>query len=208
MIIKDKDVIVFAGDSTTDSEKIITNDGLGKGYVKLLHSMLNAFHPELHLTFINAGINGNKSHDLLVRWEKDVVSFQPDIIFCLIGINDVWRHFDLLDFANPPVSSEEYEKNLEAMVEKGKTAREFIFMTPYFMERNHTDEMRIMMEEFADIMKKVAARHACKIIDLQKEFDDYMKYRSGQSISLDRVHPCEYGSMLIARSVWRELTEM
>lgn len=205
MQLKEKDIIVFAGDSTTDAGKNETGDRLGMGYVKLLHGMLNAFRPELRPTLVNAGISGNNSQELLARWEKDVAAYRPDIVFCMIGINDVWRHFDLLDPEKPLISCEEYEKNLEEIAKKGQAAREFVFMTPYYMERNRGDEMRLLAEQYASAMKRVAARHAYRIVDLQQEFDEYMRYRSGQSVSWDRVHPNEYGAMLIARAVWRVL---
>ena len=45
MKIKDGDIIVFAGDSTTDADKNATGDGLGNGYVKLVRDALFAFRP-------------------------------------------------------------------------------------------------------------------------------------------------------------------
>ena len=78
-------------------------------------------------------------------------------------------------------------------------------MTPFYMEGNRSDEMRIMTEQYAAVMKGVAKRRGARVIDLQREFDVYMQSRPGQSITWDRVHPGEIGSLLIARAVWREL---
>ena len=77
-------------------------------------------------------------------------------------------------------------------------------MTPYYMERNRTDEMRVLTEKYAARMKEAAKDRGIKVIDLQKVFDEYMQGRPGQSVSWDRVHPGSVGSMLIAREVLRE----
>ena len=83
MNLRDKDTIVFAGDSVTDAEKLTTEDGLGRGYVKLVRDALIAFRPAEEYRVINAGVNGNTSRELLARWEKDVSEKKPDILFCM-----------------------------------------------------------------------------------------------------------------------------
>lgn len=128
MELKNKDIIVFAGDSTTDANK--GEDGIGNGYVRLVRNALIAFRPNEEFTVINAGISGNKSADLLERWDRDVTAYDPDIVFCMIGINDVWRHFDYLDPSDRFVSAKVYEKNLEAICEKAKTT-EIFFLFVY-----------------------------------------------------------------------------
>ena len=208
MKLKDGDVIVFAGDSTTDADKVTTPDGLGNGYVRLVRDALVAFRPAEQFHVVNAGIGGNTSAQLLERWDRDVMDEKPDIIFCMIGINDVWRHFDYLDLPNKWLSEEDYERNLSVICEKAKSARVFRLITPFYMERNRTDEMRVMTERYAARLHAVAQKSGVEVIDLQNEFDEYMKSRSGQSISWDRVHPGAIGSMLIARRILREFAEV
>lgn len=203
MELKNRDRIAFAGDSTTDADKFATPDGLGNGYVRLVRNALVAYRPEKMYTVINAGVSGNLSGDLLVRWDKDVVGAKPDVIFCMIGINDVWRHFDYVDAFDKLVTVEEYRQNLEQMCEKSKDVSRFVFMLPYYMESNRTDEMRKMTEEYAAVMREVARKYGREVLDTQAEFDAFMKYRPGQSISWDRVHPNQTGAMLLARAVLR-----
>lgn len=195
---------MFAGDSTTDADKLTTPDLLGHGYVRLVRDALAAFRPE-KFRVVNAGISGNTSAQLLERWERDVAAEKPDVLFCMIGINDVWRHFDSLDPALHLIPKEEYARNVDALCKRAKGVREVRFMTPYYMERSREDEMRKMTEEYAAVMREAAADNGIKVIDLQAEFDAYLKYRSGQTIGWDRVHPGPIGSMIIARAVMREL---
>ena len=203
MELKNKDVIVFAGDSTTDACK--GADGLGNGYVRIVRNALVAFRPCQEFTIVNAGISGNKSADLLERWDRDVTAHKPDIVFCMIGINDVWRHFDYFDPSDKFVSAETYEQNLEKICEKAKEVERFMFMLPFYMESNRADEMRTMTDQFAAVMKNVAKKYGRPVLDTQSAFDEYMKSRSGQSISWDRVHPNEFGSMLLARAILKEI---
>ena len=204
MKLHDGDVIVFAGDSTTDADKRNTSDGLGNGYVRLIRNALFAFHPENNFRVVNAGVGGNTSAHLLARWDRDVISCKPDVLFCMIGINDVWRHFDYLDPLDKRISEEEYAENIGKICDLAEGAREFCLMTPYYMERNRTDEMRVLTEKYAARMKEAAKKRGINVIDLQKVIDEYMQGRPGQSISWDRVHPGSVGSMLIAREVLRE----
>ena len=222
--MQDNTVIVFAGDSVTDADKANTYDRAGNGYVRLVRNYLRAFRPQEWYKVVNAGISGNTTRDLLARWDKDVAGENPDVIFCLIGINDVWRHFDGLELPVNAVGEEEFGRNMRAICEKMKGKRAFV-LSPYYLERNRTDEMRAMTERYAAIARKTAeeygfvyidvqadfiARKTAEeygfvYIDVQADFDEYMKSRPGQSISWDRVHPGEVGSMILARAVLRAL---
>lgn len=66
MIFQDLERIVFAGDSVTDmrSEKTVGEglfDNVGRGYVRVLESMLAACYPEVRLRITNAGISGTQT---------------------------------------------------------------------------------------------------------------------------------------------------
>lgn len=205
MKLKDGDIIVFAGDSTTDADRCATADGLGNGYVKLVSDALYAFLPTENYRVVNAGVSGNTSLQLLERWERDVMSLTPDVVFCMIGINDVWRHFDRCEPLQKRISVQEYVENLSLICEKTKDVRVFCIIPPYFMERNRTDEMRVMTEEYAAAAREVAKKFGADVLDVQPAFDEYMLGRSGQTISWDRVHPGWIGSQLIMREIFRYL---
>ena len=205
MKLKDGDIIVFAGDSTTDADRCATADGLGNGYVKLVSDALYAFLPTENYRVVNAGVSGNTSLQLLERWERDVMSLTPDVVFCMIGINDVWRHFDRCEPLQKRISVQEYVENLSLICEKTKGVRVFCIIPPYFMERNRTDEMRVMTEEYAAAAREVAKKFGADVLDVQPAFDEYMLGRSGQSILWDRVHPGWIGSQLIMREIFRYL---
>lgn len=210
MIFEKYDRIVFAGDSITDMESSTPVGewshfgGLGKGFVKIIDSLLGAVYPELNLRITNSGISGNTSRDLFVRYKRDVIDLNPDWVNILIGVNDVWRQFDSPCFKNDWVMPEEYEKNVEQMVISLKDNVKGIFiMSPYYMEPFKDDPMRKRMQEYSQICKNISEKYGCRFIDIQNMFDDYFKVRHSTSVAWDRVHPNQVGAVLIAREFLR-----
>lgn len=205
MIFENGDRIVFAGDSVTDmgSEQPVGQglfDNLGHGYVRSIDSLLASVYPETCVWVTNSGISGNTSRQLLERWERDVLSLNPQWISICIGINDVWRQFDSPAIASDWVLPEEYEENVEKMLVSAKDKVKGIFlMTPYYMEPNARDSMRAQMDTYGAICKKLAEKHGAVLIDLQEMFNRYFAYRHSASIAWDRVHPNRIGAELIAR---------
>lgn len=205
MIFENMDRIVFAGDSVTDmgrqhplGEGLF--DNVGRSYVRILENMFAAFYPEVKLRITNAGIAGNTSRDLLARFDEDVVSLKPDWVSVCIGVNDVWRQFDSPAIADAAVMPDEYEKNIEQMIEKVKGKVKGIFiLSPYYMEPNREDMMRKRMDEYVDVCKKLAKKHGCIFIDFQKMYENYCKVRHSSYIAWDRVHPNQVGATLMAR---------
>ena len=206
MIFQNNDRIVFAGDSVTEMGR--TNpigeglsENVGRGYVRLVESFLSAYYPEILTRVTNAGISGNTSRDLLARFDRDVVSLNPDWVSVCIGINDVWRQFDCPAIPDGHVMPEEYRNNVEEMILKVKDKVKGIFiLSPYYIESNHDDFMRKRMNEYVEISKELAEKHGCRFVDFQKVFEDYCKIRHSAYLAWDRVHPNQVGSMLMAKA--------
>lgn len=205
MIFNHMDRIVFAGDSVTDMGS--TNpvgeglfDNVGKGYVRVLESMFAAYYPEVFLRVTNSGISGNTSRSLLERFDRDVVNLNPDWVSICIGINDVWRQFDSPAITNGHVYPEEYEKNVEEMILRVKDRVKGVFvLSPYIIESNTEDFMRMKMDEYVEICRKLSEKHGCIFVDFQKMYSEYCKTRHSSYIAWDRIHPNQVGATLMAR---------
>lgn len=206
MIFEDCDRIVFAGDSVTDMGSVNPVgeglfDNVGKSYVRIIENMLAAYYPKTRVRVTNSGISGNTSRDLLERYDRDVISLNPDWVSICIGINDVWRQFDSPAIPDGQVMPDEYEKNVEKMILDVKDKVKGIFiLTPYYMEPNRDDMMRARMDEYVAICKKLAEKHGCILVDFQKLYEDYCKIRHSSYITWDRVHPNQVGATLMARA--------
>ena len=85
--------IVFFGDSITDIWKL--DDSFpGKGYV-------------------NRGIGGQTTSQMLVRFRQDVIDLQPKAVVVLAGTNDIAGN-------SGPISNDDIEANLASMAELAK----------------------------------------------------------------------------------------
>lgn len=206
MIFENLDRIVFAGDSVTDmgSAQPVGEglfDNVGRSYVRVIENMLAVYYPEVFIRVTNSGISGNSSRDLLQRFDRDVVDLKPDWVSICIGINDVWRQFDCPAMPDCCVLPDEYEKNVEEMINKIKGKVKGIFiLSPYMMEPNNEDPMRARMNEYVQICKKLSEKHNCIFVDFQKMYEDYCKIRHSAYIAWDRIHPNQIGATLMARA--------
>ena len=211
MLIKPYSRLIFVGDSVTEmgrsggrgpgevSHGLL--DPLGKGYPNVVNCILNGWSPELHIHVINSGNGGNNIRHLLARWETDVMAFHPDWVSVCIGINDVWRQFDSPGQPEDAVPLDEYEAGLETLVERTlPSGCSMNFMTPYLIEDNAGDAMRRRMDEYGAAMKRVAARHSLICVDLQAAFCEALKHQYSSYWALDRIHPFNPGSALMARA--------
>ena len=166
----------------------------------MVDNLLAACYPEVNLRITNAGISGNTSRDLLARFDRDVVDLKPDWVSICIGINDVWRQFDIPAIPEAAVSPEEYERNVEEMILRVKDKVKGIFLlTPYYIEPNREDWMRRRMDEYGAVCKKLAEKHGCVLVDFQRMFEEYCHVQHSSRLAWDRVHPNEMGATLMAK---------
>lgn len=207
MLFENFDRIVFTGDSVTDAgcQKPVGEglfDTLGHGYVREIENLLVACYPQLNLRITNTGVSGNTSRNLLSRFDDAVINLNPDWVSICIGINDVWRQFDVPAIPESAVQPDEYRKNLEVMISRIKNelkVKGIFLCTPYYMEPNKTDLMRAKMDEYTAICKELAADHNLILVDFQAMYEKYLKHRHSAAIAWDRVHPNRMGAVMMAK---------
>jgi len=198
--------LVFIGDSITDVGRAQPGGeglfgALGTGYVAQVDALLGAFTPEAMIRVVNKGTSGNTVRELKARWDADVIDIKPNWLSILIGINDVWRQFDLPWQHEIHVGIEEYEETLDELVSRTKPQLDgLVLMSPYFIEPNKKDGMRAAMDRYGAVVKKVAAKHDAIYVDLQAGFDRVLETHYAATLAWDRVHPGQSGHMVIARS--------
>ncbi len=140
MLIQARQKLVMIGDSITDCERARpVGEGLfgaiGKGYVAQVDALLMTAHPQASIRVVNMGSSGNTVRDLAARWQSDVLDLRPDWLSIMIGINDVWRQFDLPRQSEIHVQLDEYQRVLDDLVGRTKpTVRGLVLMTPFYIE--------------------------------------------------------------------------
>ncbi len=199
--------LVVIGDSIADagrtkepvSEGLF--DPLGRGFVTQVEALLGATYPERRIRVANVGCSGHTVRDLKERWDRDVLAIQPDWLAVLIGINDVWRQFDLPRMKETHVGLREYERTLEELLRRTRPGLSgLVLMTPYFIEPNRRDPMRRRMEAYGAVVKQLAKRHDAVLVDLQAAFDRILRRQHPASLAWDRIHPNQTGHMVITRA--------
>ncbi len=197
--------LVMIGDSVTDCDRARPvgegdPDALGHGYVAETAALLMAVYPARSVRVINMGISGNTVRDLAARWDTDVLVLKPDWLSVMIGINDVWRHFDAVRQAEA-VPPEEFVRTYDGLlIRTHAQLKGLVLMTPYYIEPAPTDAMRQRMNEYGAIVKQLAMEHDAICVDTQAAFDRALVHHESAVFSADRVHPNRIGHMILARA--------
>ena len=209
--------IVFQGDSITDAawnRNLWDHNGMyGHGYAFLVASKLEFEDPRLNMTVHNRGISGDRSADVLARWQEQALDFKPDLISLLVGIND------LICEASPcgGIDAQNYKKNLIEIMEMTKAQApnaKVVMLEPFgFYEcthAEHVDTFRDNLPERRAIAKEVAEQYGCLFIPLQQDFYDAVAAypELGHKYWLwDGIHPTPAGHQLIARKWLKFVSE-
>jgi len=205
MIFEQCDKLVMIGDSITDCSRARpAGEGLfnpyGNGYVNMVKSFLDACHPELAIRVVNKGNSGHTVRDLKTRWQEDVLDLKPDWLSIMIGINDVWRQFDSPKITEQHVGLKEYERTLKELIEAARPGlKGLILCTPYFIEPNRKDLMRMRMDAYGKVVRKLAKAYGAVLVDTQAAFDRVLETMHPMALAWDRVHPDTSGHAMIAK---------
>lgn len=192
-MFKKDDIVIFFGDSITESNKTkdewaIVSDAIGNGFVNMInsHYYLNT---DLNLRIINKGTSGDRTFDLIERIDQDVLIYKPNHVFIMIGINDIWRMFDMPQIKDFKTNSLEYNKNIEELVTTLLSEDiNVILLTPFYLETNLTNPIRKMVDLYNNELRNISLKYNLTLIDLQKSFDKLLNNKSSFLLSRDLVH--------------------
>lgn len=189
--------LLFQGDSITDAGRNYDDiHDMGNGYPRYAAELLRAEYPDIEFDFVNLGISGNQTKDLVARLESDFIEVKPDIVSILIGINDVWHHADDKSWIPNEVFEQRYRTVLDGIKEKTDAA--IMIMEPFLIP---VEDKLFFREDLApkiEIIRKLAREYADVYLPtdglLQSAFigDDPLSYAQ------DGVHPTEKGAGYIA----------
>ena len=189
--------ILFQGDSITDAGRD-RNDchDLGNGYPKYASAMIADAYPDVDFEFIDLGISGNRSIDLLERMDRDIVAIDPDVVSILIGVNDVWhRHSHAKE-----MTDEQFEGYYREILEriKKETHAKILMMAPFLLCAPDKEIMRAEVESVAAIVRRLADEYADAYLPLDEKFAEALPTAPAPDFySGDGVHPNAEGAAFI-----------
>jgi lysophospholipase L1-like esterase len=198
---KANDVVLFQGDSITDGGRgrkdPDPNHILGQDYAYLIAARFGAAHPEMHVTFINRGISGNKVSDLQKRWQVDCLDLKPTVLSILVGINDLNHDVPAEDFRS------QYDALLEQTVKALPNVR-LVLCVPFAFSNGRMAErwatLGPELPQRQKIVAELAEKYRATLVELQPVFDEAVKKAPVEYWVWDGVHPTYAGHQLMADS--------
>lgn len=199
MLFQKGQTILFQGDSVTDCGRSREDlNDLGRGYAMMIASRLTAEYPELGLHFLNRGISGNRSRDLVQRWQQDCIDLQPDWVSILIGINDTWRRYD----RNDPTSAEAYGENIHKLFKQTVAAgARLIVIEPFNLPwPDDRKAWHVDLDPKVAALREAAYQYAACYIPMGGIMRAASQKQPYPVWAADGVHPTPAGHALIAKS--------
>jgi sialate O-acetylesterase len=203
--LKKDDRIVFLGDS-------ITAMGTRQdGYVTLTSQVIEKAYPDLGIEVIGAGIGGHKVPDCQGRLDRDVLQKNPTVVVIYIGINDVWHwtHPKVVARGKKGTTPEQFESGLKDMIQKiNDDGARVILCTPSVIgeKPDGSNPQDRMLDDYAEISRKVAGETGSQLLDLRKAFIGYLEEHNPKNaeqgiLTEDGVHMNEAGNLLLSALV-------
>jgi lysophospholipase L1-like esterase/RimJ/RimL family protein N-acetyltransferase len=185
--------VLFQGDSITDCGRNRHDlASLGDGYVYQLKQSL----PMVNV--INKGISGDRTAELLARWQDDVIAYQPDVLSLLCGVNDVWHYFNF----GKPIDEETFESNYRKLIHMTKEQSphtKMFLIEPFSFSIGAFDaSWRPMLNSFINIVAKLAKEENLPLIHMDEHMKSWEKTYGAAALCGDGVHPTELGHQLMA----------
>lgn len=200
---QNKQKIVFFGDSITQAG---VNPG---GYITRMAEMLQQKGLASKYELVGKGIGGNKVYDLYLRMEEDVLALSPDVVVIWVGVNDVWHKRSFGTGTDP----DKFEKFYQAIIKKLQAKNIKVYLcTPAAIgeKTDFSNELDGDLNQYANIIRKIAVNNNCGLIDLRKSFLSYnlannKDNKASGILTTDRVHLNEKGNTFVAEEMMKSL---
>ena len=195
---KDGDCIAFLGDSIT---QLGTDNP--KGWVNLVERAIRAETPEV--AFVHAGISGNKSSQMVVRYEGDVVHRKPTWMFFSCGVNDAPNGLTGRS-RNRGLPLAAYKANVETILDWAKedgTQVIVLSQTPVVEEPvDHVANRNL--EAYNAVLKEAALARGLIYLDPGAAIRAEIAKKADHGVltlTSDGTHPNATGNAIIAKTV-------
>ena len=185
----DKKTYIGFGDSLTYGYGVFK----GVGFMDRLEATLENWK------VINSGINGHTTREGLMRIDRDVLQYDPDVVTILFVSNDS----ALNDYQHRAIA--EFEINLnkiaELILENTKAKIIFITPPPLIEDDIFPFTTNKAVADYSEVIRKTADKFGCYLIDFntimleeaKDDLEDYLQY--------DGLHLSEKGYDLIYKQI-------
>jgi lysophospholipase L1-like esterase len=211
--LKNNQTVLFIGDSITGCDRQSPEHSpLGWGYVRMFSDIISVREPEKTIRIINKGVNQNTITHLLSRWCDDVLEFQPDVLFVLIGINDATRYLD----HSPSLhcSADKFRIAYERLVAETHLRLphcQIYLMQPFFISKgddiveSYRNRLISTLADYQRATEETVQEFGLTLVPLAEEFKRLLRTKTSDTFSEDKIHPNHAGHFAIAEAAYRSL---
>lgn len=198
-LVEGGQTLVCLGDSITQNPA---------GYCSLVAALVAAAYPERGIRVVNAGIGGNKIHDLLARADRDVLAHHPDWVTVNVGINDVWHGLNTNGVGGVPLSH--YRTGLGMLVEQILEAgARVVLLPPTVIGEDPASEGNRRLAGYRTAMREIAGSRGLLVAPTDIDFD--IALAAGKqadpdyTLTTDGVHMRPAGDAVMALALLKTL---
>jgi acyl-CoA thioesterase-1 len=205
-------LIVAFGDSNTQG--VMEHRLLAPGivYHRLVQERLEELYPTTTFSTINAGVSGDSARQAVSRVERDIIRYQPDLVFLSFGPNDAGQGV---------AGVGEFKEALGEIISRTRreTEADVILFTPAFMATRvsaaiHPEHQAFSasiiktqtdgtLGHYAEAIREVARAHETPLVDMYREWTRLRE--TGVDTDLWLInglnHPDRRGHRIIAQLV-------
>ena len=195
--------IVFFGDSITESGRnLLDPEDLGVGYVKIAAGKLRLLYPDTNFKFVNRGVGGERTAELLKRVKKDVVDENPDYVVLEVGINDVWCRFSRGEEVTPEAFRANYLSLVDTIL---ATGAKLCLIQPDALKMGDKQRFRPFLSRFNEAIREIAQEKDIALVPVDEIFMGVTQDIDPAQFATDGVHPTHRGCRYIADLLIKEL---
>lgn len=206
--IPENAIVLFQGDSVTDALRD-RNDptSLGTGYVNVVASLYGSIKAAKNPTFLNRGVAGDSTADLLARWQVDCIDIQPNVLTLMVGPNNIWKHPP-----DQPVSetlrlyNEQYRELMDWTIRDVPGVQIILMESFLYAVDEMTTEWREVLIQMIEIVRQIAVDYGTPILPLDGAFAQARIVQPPLYWTYDGIHPKAPGNGIIAQN-WLSTVE-
>ena len=217
ILVVESKTILFIGDSITDGNwgspqgypcsseqrnQWDKNHVLGHGFVEMTAGYFMGEFPDSNYNFINRGISGETLSQIASRWQKDVISYKPEVVSLLCGTNDVHYWLEKKPSGLSDFDFQNYAETLDSLISYTKKIlpdSKIVLCTPFVAEVGNVGKSsdfklrKEAVDSIASITRQVASSHEAEnvlIVDFNTLSDSLLhKNPKAEYWIWDGIHP-------------------
>lgn len=146
--------------------------------------------------FLNRGVRGQRTDQILKRFDREVASQHPDVVIVLAGVNDLYQGYP----------AEQVEENLSRIYQKARDHKIRLMVCTILPYDISTPEVQVRMDRVNSWIKKEAQKNKYLFCDTFKALED-PKNPHRLIGTPDQIHPDIAGYRKMGQALLKALEE-